>query len=152
METTQIIAAAPSSSSSSRHDSTRTNPGNAEDSEKNNSVNEDYSKGASSSSTTPSCDCPLFMDGLPSDFAQNSALAAIASLIDDDISVEDFKGKKKGLQLSTVDFKSGGGKVNTTGKRNNHSPYSKEKGKRKNGDKIATTPGEVQLFLNMWKI
>jgi hypothetical protein len=151
METTRTIAAAPSSSSS-RHDSTRTKPENAEDSEKNDSVNDDYSKGASSSTTTPSGDCPLFMDGLPSDFAQNSALAAIASLIDDDVSVEDFKDTKKGLQSSRVDFKSGGGKVNKTGKRNNHSPYSKGKGKSKNGEKKSTTPGEVQLFLNMWKI
>ena len=142
METTRTIAAAPSSSSS-RHDSTRTND----------SINEGYySKGASSSSTTSSGDCPLFMDGLPSDFAKNSALAAIASLIDDDVNFECFKDKKKGSQSSTVDFKMGGGKVNNTGKRNNHSPYSREKGTRKHVEKKATTLGEAQLFLNMWKI
>jgi hypothetical protein len=151
METRRTIVAGPSSSSS-RHDSTRTKPGNAEASKKNDSANKDYSKGASSSSTTTSGDCPLFMDGLPSEFAQNSALAAIASLIDDDVGVEDFKDEKKGSQSSTVDFKSGGGKVNKTGKRNNHSPYSKEKGKRRNGEKKATTLGEAQLFLSMWKI
>ena len=146
METTRNIAAAPSSSSP-RHDSkARTIPGNTKASEKIESVSD-------SSSSTSSSDCPLFMDGLPSHFAQNSALAAIASLIDDDASGEEFKGaRKKSSQSSTVDLKSGGGKVKKTGKRNNHSPFSKEKGRRNNGGKMSTTLGEAQLFLNLWKI
>jgi hypothetical protein len=127
METTPNIAAAPSSSSPRCDSKVRAKPGNAEA-------------------------CPLFMDGLPSHFAQNSALAAIASLIDDDSGEECKDARKKGSQSSTVDYKSGGGKVKKTGKRNNHSPYSKEEGTRNNGGKKSTTLGEAQLFLNMWKI
>ncbi|KAL3788490.1 hypothetical protein ACHAW5_004065 [Stephanodiscus triporus] len=128
MATTPNIAASPSSSPSRCDSKVRAKQGNAEA-------------------------CPLFMDGLPSHFAQNSALAAIASLIDDDASGEECKdARKKGSQSSTFDYKSGGGKVKKTGKRSNHSPYSKEKGTRNNGGKISTTLGEAQLFLNMWKI
>lgn len=93
------------------------------------------------------------MEGLPSDFQHNSALAAIASLIGDNVSDEDVEDKKKSSQLITVDLKSGGGKAKrTTYKRNNRSPYSKEKGTMNNGREKSTTLGEAQLFLNMWKI
>ena len=51
------------------------------------------------------------MEGLPSDFQHNSALAAIASLIGDNVSDEDVEDKKKSSQLITVDLKSGGGKL-----------------------------------------
>lgn len=104
--------------------------------------------------TSFSSDCPLFMDGLPSDFAQNSALAAIASLInDDDDFKDDIKKSSSHFHLSTGELKSGGGKIKMTGnKRNNrHSPYSKDTGATIKGEKKATL-GEAQLFLGLWKI
>ena len=64
---------------------------------------------ASSSST-----CPLFMSGLPSDFASNPSLAAIASLLGDeeyDSDVDIRKVRRKGLTAVDSDSKtvSGGG-------------------------------------------
>jgi hypothetical protein len=38
--------------------------------------------------------CPLFMDGLPRDFSTNPALAALASLLDDDNTNEDINDNK----------------------------------------------------------
>ncbi|KAL3822491.1 hypothetical protein ACHAXA_002509 [Cyclostephanos tholiformis] len=144
METTRAAA---------RHDSkARAKHGNAKASDKNDSVNEDYSHDASSFCTSSASDCPLFMEGLPSDFQQNIALAAIASLIGDNVSDEEFKDKKKGSHLITSDVKSGGGKAKKMCKRIIHSPYSKENGAENNGKKESTTLGEAQLFLNMWKI
>ena len=65
---------------------------------------------ASSSSST----CPLFMSGLPSDFASNPSLAAIASLLGDeeyDSDVDIRKVRRKGLTAVDSDSKtvSGGG-------------------------------------------
>ena len=64
---------------------------------------------ASSSST-----CPLFMSGLPSDFASNPSLAAIASLLGDeeyDSDVDIRKVRRKGLRADDGGSKtvSGGG-------------------------------------------
>ena len=64
---------------------------------------------ASSSST-----CPLFMSGLPSDFASNPSLAAIASLLGDeeyDSDVDIRKVRKRGLRAEDGESKtvSGGG-------------------------------------------
>eukprot|EP01083_Nonionella_stella_P129330 392412_1 len=105
-------------------------------------------------SGTSSSDCPLFMDGLPSDFAANSGLAAIAALLnDDDDGGEDGdeKASKERESKITVNLKSGGGKVTKKTSKRNNSPYSK--GKNKNGkEKKKASLGEAQLFLNMWKI
>ena len=65
---------------------------------------------ASSSSST----CPLFMSGLPSDFASNPSLAAIASLLGDeeyDSDVDIRKVRRKGLRADDGGSKtvSGGG-------------------------------------------
>ena len=64
---------------------------------------------ASSTST-----CPLFMSGLPSDFASNPSLAAIASLLGDeeyDSDVDIRKVRRKGFRAEDDDSKtvSGGG-------------------------------------------
>mmetsp|Transcript_33423 Transcript_33423/g.80829 ORF Transcript_33423/g.80829 Transcript_33423/m.80829 type:complete len:150 (-) Transcript_33423:26-475(-) len=115
-------------------------------------VMEDGSKDGSSSS-----DCPLFMNGLPSDFAANSGLAAIASLLDDDggENADDDDGekkyKKKDLK-STALVQSGGGKAKKTNKPNAHRPYSKEKNTEMTKAQKKVSLGETQLFLNMWKI
>lgn len=39
--------------------------------------------------TTAATACPLFMEGLPRNFAQNSQLAAIASLLEDNVNEEE---------------------------------------------------------------
>lgn len=86
---------------------------------------------------------PLFMDGLPSDFACNPQLAAIASLMEGG----DFK------EESEADIKSmpkeGGGKVRRQHRKHSKksNPYVKPE-KKKN----QTSLGEAQLFLNMWKL
>ena len=116
---------------------------------------EESEMSTTANNTSSSSDCPLFMDGLPSDFAQNSALTAIASLInDDDDFKDDIKKSSSHFHLSTGKLKSGGGKIKMTGnKRNNrHSPYSKDDtGATIKGEKKATL-GEAQLFLGLWKI
>ena len=91
--------------------------------------------------------CPLFMEGLPTDFATNPALAAIASLLDE----EEVKGTincKKRLSVQPVP---GGGKLSNRSSKSRKSsayrnkPYNVLKSKN-------TSVGEAQLFLNMWKI
>ena len=95
--------------------------------------------------------CPLFMDGLPSDFASNDGLAAIACLLNDDGEEEGGEISKNKQQPTTVHLKAGSGKVKKTRVRNNHSPYHKNKNNNEKDKKMATI-GEAQLFLNMWKI
>ena len=96
--------------------------------------------------------CPLFMDGLPSDFHKNPALAAIASFLDDDQD-EDEKVKKSRLHVAkrTMDMpRLGGGKVQRNRSRKHsleNSPYQKTEEKKR-----TATLGEAQLFLNMWKL
>jgi hypothetical protein len=95
--------------------------------------------------------CPLFMDGLPSNFEKNSALAAIASFLDDD-SVETEKNRAKEERVKVVPA-AGGGKIRRSSRphsQSNRSPYKKPIKKYK--DQRAATLGEAQLFLNMWKI
>lgn len=100
--------------------------------------------------------CPLFMDGLPSDFAANPGLAAIASLLEEDGG--DDKGteckKKDPITLQSARPKSGGGKAKkTSSKRSGQSsPYSKEKNSDDWNGKKKASLGEAQLFLNMWKL
>ena len=140
---------------------------------------DDMSEIKMSSSTTDDNDCPLFMDGLQSNFAQNSALAALASLLDEeddennndddaDIDISTDADLKKSFEQSSTSLsspartthvsKSGGGKASkVTPRRNNYNPYSKgnkEKGRNENEEKKkkGATLGEAQLFLNMWKL
>jgi len=89
---------------------------------------------------------PLFMDGLPSDFASNPQLAAIASLMDDGDYKEECEADIKTMP------KEGGGKVRRQHRKHSKksNPYIKpEKKKNKNRQ---TSLGEAQLFLNMWKL
>mmetsp|Transcript_27828 Transcript_27828/g.47306 ORF Transcript_27828/g.47306 Transcript_27828/m.47306 type:complete len:140 (-) Transcript_27828:179-598(-) len=102
-----------------------------------------------SKDTPKSSDCPLFMDGLPSDFAANPGLAAIAALLDED---EGGKDSKKDSPESMIEFKSGGGKVKKKSKSKNHSPYNKQQNKMSDKDQKKASLGEAQLFMNMWKI
>lgn len=94
--------------------------------------------------------CPLFMDGLPTDFKNNPALAAIASLLEDDDDNDDAVKKNSHQEEDDTGNEctmSGGGKAVRKKKLSNRSkPYSNVKKKTK------TSVGETQLFLKMWKI
>ena len=145
--TTTPAAAAAASSAVNGGSRTRSQPEEAAASKADASM-----EGSSDEAAGSEC-CPLFMDGLPSDFAANTGLAAIASLLEeedgDDSKGGDIPQKKESYQ-SKVACKQGGGKATKkTGARKHHSPYSKQSPK---GEKKKATMGEAQLFLNMWKI
>lgn len=117
----------------------------------------------SSSTSYGNNDCPLFMDGLQSNFAQNAALAALASLLDEDENDEETDNKKTFAQLASSPAatnlnKSGGGKAKKIAtRRAKYSPYSRGKegeGRKEDEEKPkqGATLGEAQLFLSMWKL
>ena len=123
--------------------------------------------------------CPLFMSGLPSDFASNPGLAAIASLLGETVEEEedDNDGGKKSRKCdkttkdtgsrtaASVEPRAGGGKVGGAASRRNggstgsrrkpsssksgHQPYPTADRKER---KQKAAVGEAQLFLNMWKL
>lgn len=98
--------------------------------------------------------CPLFMEGLPKDFADNPRLAAIASLLEEDNKEEGARSKTDLSSLGTSPApRAGGGKLSGTSwhcqsrMEHGHRPYQKRK-----PDRQKATLGEAQLFFNMWKI
>mmetsp|Transcript_2638 Transcript_2638/g.5675 ORF Transcript_2638/g.5675 Transcript_2638/m.5675 type:complete len:199 (-) Transcript_2638:442-1038(-) len=106
-------------------------------------------------------DCPLFMTSLPSDFAQNPGLAAIAALIEEGEEDKKSVATEGGILPTARIPKAGGGKCATAGgRRRKSSPYhrssSPAKGVRSGHANRAghggATMGEAQLFLKMWKI
>ena len=125
-------------------------------------------------------DCPLFCDGLPSNFSENAGLAAIASLLNDEdcdydkekeCNTEEKQQSQSQSSSATTEtsiqlLKSGGGggKVKKKSREksgsNKYSPYNKDnknkanEGKKndKKKQKTSTSLGEAQLFLNMWKL
>lgn len=90
--------------------------------------------------------CPLFMDGLPSDFSTNPSLAALASLLDDNAD----ESSPKTRESETPTTRAGGGKVQRKPNRSkrNYGPYKRDYDKQKSD----TTLGETNLFLKMWKL
>lgn len=108
--------------------------------------------------------CPLFMTGLPTDFVNNKGLAAIASLLGEEIIVEEDEEDK--LEKSSKGFKAskdkattqsyrgvvGGGKMKRSRNMRKVSPYAIEMKKDKVQDANRASIGEAQLFLSMWKI
>ncbi len=94
--------------------------------------------------------CPLFMDSLPMGFDKNPALAAIASLLEDD---ENVTTESPSLKPSRAPVVPGGGKTRRKGRMHSKSarnPYTKPK---KVTERLGgTSIGEAQLFLNMWKL
>eukprot|EP00569_Conticribra_weissflogii_P010540 CAMPEP_0171378810 /NCGR_PEP_ID=MMETSP0879-20121228/24942_1 /TAXON_ID=67004 /ORGANISM="Thalassiosira weissflogii, Strain CCMP1336" /LENGTH=107 /DNA_ID=CAMNT_0011889367 /DNA_START=200 /DNA_END=520 /DNA_ORIENTATION=- len=104
------------------------------------------------SENTGSTECPLFMDGLPSDFASNSGLAAIAALLDEESEDygNDIGEDSESSPKQNVSFKSGGGKIKSKGKATQcrRSPYAK-KNEGKTSEKKSSM-GEAQIFLQMW--
>lgn len=106
--------------------------------------------------------CPLFMEGLPSDFGSNPELAALASLLEDSDGESDAKRVTDDsttaprIWASTNKGTCGGGKLKSTtrGSRRHHSsttPYPQPSNRKAAKSKTATM-GEAQLFLKMWKI
>ena len=106
-------------------------------------------------------DCPLFMTGLPSNFAQNRGLAAIASLMsggaDDDVLSENNENESKVCkrQSDTLKEKRRADKK-VKGRRalksaSKYSPY-KERHTKAKVCKKDTTVQEAQLFLSMWSM
>lgn len=99
----------------------------------------------------------LFMDGLPSDFATNPQLAALACLMNDDDD-DGGVGKKKDddddepvIKFETKNASGGGGKLTTRKlsqqrRRKESSPYTTTTTRKK------ATMGEAQLFLKMWSL
>lgn len=91
--------------------------------------------------------CPLFMEGLPNDFANNAALAAIANLLDDENKDDEENNSSKRYEVT---LPGGGGKVS---KRNSSLSRSLNRRKPYNiAKKPKSNLGEAQLFLKMWKI
>ena len=105
--------------------------------------------------------CPLFMQSLPANFGSHPALAALASLIDTD---EDENHQpplpyvviESNPSPSVVSFPTAGGgkaRVPKSRTRRRSEPYPKPKTTQPNrNDKPATTLGEAQLFLSLWKL
>jgi hypothetical protein len=95
--------------------------------------------------------CPLFMEGLPTDFGTNPQLAAIASLLEDD--EDDSNRKKIKQQAPQAGGKAGGGKIRSKSRYQRHtSPYPKPLQSNHKPKHEAATMGEAHLFLKLWKL
>lgn len=103
--------------------------------------------------------CPLFMDGLPKDFATNPRLAAIASLLEDDNNTAPTNnnlGEERSSVIPPAPApRAGGGKLSRTKRgqskaASRHQPY--QCGSRSAKSRGQATLGEAQLFLSMWNI
>jgi len=91
--------------------------------------------------------CPLFMDGLPTDFSTNPGLAAIASLLDEE---SDEVATKR--EYDAPPTMAGGGKVRRKParcKRKDGRPYDM---RHRESKAKAASIGETHLFLKMWKL
>mmetsp|Transcript_19673 Transcript_19673/g.25502 ORF Transcript_19673/g.25502 Transcript_19673/m.25502 type:complete len:176 (+) Transcript_19673:70-597(+) len=118
--------------------------------------------------------CPLFMDGLSTQFRSNPGLLAIASLLGEEVPIcDDDEGDGNGMSDDTVTrtmvvhkkgrscnringlkFNSGGGKATRRRITTIGSPYTVQKKERSEPRtrSSANSVNEAQLFLSMWKI
>lgn len=132
-----------------------------------------------SDSDSGSMACPLFMEGLPRDFATNPQLAAIASLLDDNVREETEpaneeeenkvatiinnthskntpstqKDRAQSQSISSVKNRNRSGKARNQRRKQRASPYPRlqdRKNDKETGKKSASV-GEITLFMNMWK-
>jgi hypothetical protein len=91
--------------------------------------------------------CPLFMEGLPSDFFSNPQLAALASLLDEDCEHPIARAEDVKIETTTI----GVGKVRSVKsrerRRQDGNPYTNKRDKE-----VSVAIGEAHLFLKMWKI
>jgi len=106
---------------------------------------------------------PLFMDGLPSNFAEHPGLAAIASLIQEEERMEDTTNLQQEnntqTSIAATFSSSGGGKAKSNQRRpftrkmkSNTSPYPTSTTRTSRENRRTATLGEAQIFLNLWKI
>lgn len=97
--------------------------------------------------------CPLFMEGLPVDFSTNPALAALASLLEEEDVKEPSLASVASLKPSHS-YALGGGKVRKTKstKARKTAPYPKQRPAMANRQKNNATVAEASLFLKMWKL
>jgi hypothetical protein len=105
---------------------------------------------------------PLFMDSLPKDYLSNPQLAAIASFLEDDDETEKEDAKNRRIAKPDkhghpiIAPQAGGGKIGRSSTRRNYrgatlsGPYPKQD--KTKIEQRKTSLGEMQLFLNMWKI
>jgi hypothetical protein len=97
--------------------------------------------------------CPLFMEGLPTDFSTNPQLAALASLLGDDEEDGDKEESKHAVKSvkQVAQPKSGGGKCRPVKSRKGRTgaPYNPPEKKE---SKASASVGEANLFMKMWKL
>jgi hypothetical protein len=100
---------------------------------------------------------PLFMDGLPSDFSSNPALAALASLLEEDGASHDAPSQEKRSSSTTG---GSGRKLRrissqpTSSGRDEASPLTdpSQPVTQPNEATKETTIGEAALFVKLWKL
>ena len=130
-------------------------------------------------SDSGSMTCPLFMEGLPSDFATNPQLAAIASLLNDDVREESEETNNTQDENDAATHNKNSNNVVSSHNHSTQSPpqialprhlkhVEKSRNRRrkqraspyprpndrKNENQAATkssSVGEITLFMNMWK-
>ena len=119
-------------------------------------------------SDSGSMTCPLFMEGLPSNFASNPHLAAIASLLDDEVREETKENKAENdstpedKNTSTLSCAQSSqttisrhskilGKARKNCRRQRASPYPRPQDRTNEKTTKKTSVGEITLFMNMWK-
>jgi len=141
---------------------------------------EDQNEGGGGDSDSDAITCPLFMEGLPSNFSTNPQLAAIASLLEDDVREEIVpKDDKTEEENDTKDKSAHASKnqqhrppsstpytasshrhlKNSAKTRNRRqpqraSPYPRPQDRKDEKQAKATkssSVGEITLFMNMWK-
>ena len=132
------------------------------------------------SSDSGSMTLPLFMDGLPKNFATNPQLAAIASLLNDDEDVEEgdkYEGKaneennanydkrrnpqsnqrclSRASKEHTVVRRHSRKSANTRNRRQRQRalPYPRQNDRKREeqASTKTTSVGEITLFMNLWK-
>mmetsp|Transcript_20989 Transcript_20989/g.29630 ORF Transcript_20989/g.29630 Transcript_20989/m.29630 type:complete len:144 (-) Transcript_20989:261-692(-) len=101
-------------------------------------------------------ECPLFMEGLPTDFSTNGQLAAIASLLqeEDDDSTKNPSRLRQELEedhnwKQCYDTGSSSKLRNERRRSRRENPYQRPNPPKK---KREATVGEANLFLKMWKL
>jgi hypothetical protein len=96
---------------------------------------------------------PLFMDGLPSDFASNPALAALASLLKDDCDdCNKDGGKKKSSEMCVTRERKKLRKVEPSERTDGSLDEESELTTDASDTKNETTVSEASLFVKMWKL
>jgi hypothetical protein len=95
--------------------------------------------------------CPLFMEGLPSDFSKNPHLAALASLLEEEDKDDHDKARDVKSKKESAAPQAGGGKVRSVNTRQRRKAVPYPQNDKKPSKKEASV-SEAHLFLKMWKL